>query len=124
MTSGGAEAAEGDAALRDRFYRNDGNGAFSRVEDALPDVRESSGCVVAADYDVELTGFDSDTLTKLLIESEVDDDDPSDATGTDPGEDRYREQYGVIVMCEDEAEQQRVYEALHADGYQCRVVCT
>lgn len=51
VTSGGAEAAEGDEALRDRLYRNDGNGAFSRVEDALPDVRESSGCVVAADFD-------------------------------------------------------------------------
>jgi ParB-like chromosome segregation protein Spo0J len=81
--------------------------------------------LVAADYDVDLTGFDSETLTRLLTESEVDDEGPSgDATGTDPGEDRYREQYGVIVMCEDEAEQQRVYETLHADGYACRVVCT
>ncbi|MFN3240489.1 MAG: VCBS repeat-containing protein [Planctomycetota bacterium] len=51
VTSGGAEVASGDRTLRDRLYRNDGEHRFARVADALPDVRDSSGCVVAADYD-------------------------------------------------------------------------
>ena len=36
----------------------------------------------------------------------------------------YKEQYGVIVMCNDEAEQQEVYERLYSEGYQCKVVTT
>ena len=42
----------------------------------------------------------------------------------DPGPDGYREQYGVIVMCADESEQEQVYEALKGEGYSCRVVTT
>lgn len=36
----------------------------------------------------------------------------------------YKEQYGVIVICGDESEQQRVYETLRDEGYTCRVVTT
>lgn len=36
----------------------------------------------------------------------------------------YKEQYGVIVFCGDESEQQRVYETLRDEGYSCRVVTT
>jgi hypothetical protein len=41
-----------------------------------------------------------------------------------PEGDRYKEQYGVIIICADEPEQQKVYEALAAEGYKCRVVVT
>lgn len=37
---------------------------------------------------------------------------------------RYREQYGVIVVCIDEAEQQAVYEELRGRGWKLRVVVT
>ena len=37
---------------------------------------------------------------------------------------RYKEQYGVIIICVDEAEQERVYNVLTAEGYSCRVVVT
>ncbi|MCK5941274.1 MAG: VCBS repeat-containing protein, partial [Planctomycetes bacterium] len=51
VTSGGAEVAAGDPSLRDRLYRNDGEHRFAKVTDGLPDVRDSSGCVTAADFD-------------------------------------------------------------------------
>ncbi len=51
VASGGVEAKQGDAAQRDRLYRNDGAGAFAPAAEALPDDRTSSSCVVAADYD-------------------------------------------------------------------------
>ncbi|MBL8752098.1 MAG: VCBS repeat-containing protein [Planctomycetes bacterium] len=52
VASGGVEAKEGDAALRDRLYVNDGKGAFTKVADGvIPDVRTSKSCVCAADYD-------------------------------------------------------------------------
>lgn len=47
----------------------------------------------------------------------------ADITGGDPGEDRYQEQYGVIVVCESQAEQQLVNEDLQGNGYTCKVVC-
>lgn len=42
----------------------------------------------------------------------------------DPGEGRYKEQYGVIVICQDEQHQEAVYNDLHEAGYTVRVVVT
>ncbi|MBK7716824.1 MAG: ParB N-terminal domain-containing protein [Gemmatimonadetes bacterium] len=67
-------------------------------------------------YDAALTGFEHDELASLL--GTVDPDD------LDPGEGRYKEQYGVIVVCRDEAEQQTVYERLQTEGYTVKVVVT
>lgn len=39
-------------------------------------------------------------------------------------ETKYKEQYGVIIMCTDEAQQKDVYEMLLADGYNVKVVVT
>jgi hypothetical protein len=47
-----------------------------------------------------------------------------DASNLDPGDGRYKEQYGVIVICESEQEQERVYTTLRDQGYTCRVVVT
>lgn len=41
-----------------------------------------------------------------------------------PGDSRYKEQYGVIVMCADEANQKEIYERLRDEGYNCKVVTT
>lgn len=36
----------------------------------------------------------------------------------------YQPQYGVIVLCQDEADHQRVFRHLKALGYRVKVVCT
>lgn len=36
----------------------------------------------------------------------------------------YKEQYGVIVMCKDEQEQEKIYDELSERGYDCKVVAT
>lgn len=36
---------------------------------------------------------------------------------------KYQQQYGVIVICKDEAEQKVVYERLVAQGLTLKVVC-
>ena len=41
-----------------------------------------------------------------------------------PEPDRYREQYGVIVICENERHQRAVYEDLRPRGWRLRVVVT
>ncbi len=50
VASGGYDHfAPDDAALQDRLYVNDGNGTFIRREEALPEMRTSTGAVAAAD---------------------------------------------------------------------------
>jgi len=46
------------------------------------------------------------------------------AAGEELPEGRYKEQFGVIVVCDDEAHQQRVYDELSGAGHNCRVVVT
>ena len=36
----------------------------------------------------------------------------------------YKEQYGVIVICNNEQEQEKIYNSLTAEGYECKVVTT
>lgn len=45
------------------------------------------------------------------------DDEPDDQSG-------YKEQYGVIVICKSEGEQEQAYNRLMELGYECKVVCT
>jgi hypothetical protein len=52
VASGGIEAGERTELLRPRLYENDGRGRFAKAaEDRLPDLRISSSCVAAADFD-------------------------------------------------------------------------
>ncbi|MGC6489414.1 MAG: CRTAC1 family protein, partial [Planctomycetota bacterium] len=52
VASGGVEVGADAALLRDRLYVNDGSGSFApAAAGALPDVRVSSSCVAAADFD-------------------------------------------------------------------------
>lgn len=48
---------------------------------------------------------------------------PEEAPGR-PQAERYREQFGVIVLCADEGEHKEVYEQLSSLGFKCRVVRT
>ena len=48
---------------------------------------------------------------------------PPGAPGRPTGR-RYRQQFGVIVLVEDEDAQRAVFDALTAQGHRCKVVCT
>jgi len=78
--------------------------------------------------DLQSWGFDTETLTnwqtdigalRTMIETEQE-----SAVNLDPGEDRYKEQYGVIVICDDEQHQEAVYKDLNEAGYTVKVVVT
>ena len=75
----------------------------------------------AEDFNIELTGFDKKELEQYLhIESGME----GEADTADDDEGNYKEQYGVIVVCDDEAMQEEIYTTLTAQGYNCKVVVT
>ncbi len=51
VASGGYETNDGESALQDRLYINDGKGHFAKKENAVPALLTSKGCVKAADID-------------------------------------------------------------------------
>jgi ParB-like chromosome segregation protein Spo0J len=65
------------------------------------------------------TGYDEDALDELL--RDLGDPVPPNL---DPGDGRYREQYGVIVICGSEYEQEQVYTRLKGEGLDVKVVVT
>jgi len=51
--SGGTHRPAEDTIYQDRLYLNDGNGNFAKASEALPILTASTGCVKAADYDLD-----------------------------------------------------------------------
>lgn len=80
------------------------------------------------DADLLLTGFDENEIFSLLSDSftETETNDSSLESEEEKEEDdfNYKEQYGVIVMCRDEQEQEKIYNHLCEQGYECKVVAT
>ncbi len=78
----------------------------------------------------EFAGWDFTMLESELQELDFDagafgfelpDNGGGEAGETEPSF-NYAEQYGVIVMCDNEAEQEAVYNELTENGYTCKVV--
>ena len=97
-----------------------------------------SGTTGAWDWDA-LAGWDVENLTAWGLDEELLKDWNAGATALRemltadggaveqnliPDKDRYREQYGVIVICDDAEHQETVYNALREAGYSVRVVVT
>lgn len=70
------------------------------------------------DIDLELTGFNEKEIDKILGV----DDSAYDEAETKEAKFNYQEQYGVIVMCSNEAHQEQVYTQLKEMGFDCKVV--
>ena len=75
--------------------------------------------------DMEIN-FDELALPSAVIdftESVVNDNEVADETNTSESNFNYQNQYGVIVICQSESEQEQVYNKLNNEGYTCKVVC-
>ena len=51
IVAGGSEYTKGSELYKDHLYLNDGGGAMSLSDNALPEISFSGSCVVAGDYD-------------------------------------------------------------------------
>lgn len=86
------------------------------------------------------TGFDIDILEEELakissidmqefefdikqLEEELENEE-KEASASTENSFNYKEQYGVIVICKDEEDQEKVYNQLLDQGYECKVVTT
>lgn len=92
---------------------------FSALEKELSELGE-----MELDFDMSDFGFDEFT-SELAANEENEDGDVQDGNGEDINTEsnyKYQEQYGVIVICESEQEQEQVYNDLLERGYNCKVV--
>ena len=62
-------------------------------------------------FNLELLGFDQQELAKLFDEQEE----------VELVEQEYSESFSIIIDCEDEQEQERIFNKLDTEGYKCRV---
>lgn len=82
-----------------------------------------------AEWDIDLLGEELDDIFNIdMSDFGFSFAEEAGATGDDPINTdtnfNYKEQYGVIVICNNEQEQEKIYNSLTAEGYECKVVAT
>jgi ParB-like chromosome segregation protein Spo0J len=78
-------------------------------------LRERLEELSAADIDIELTGWNDTEIADLLKEAEM-------PTSREPVGITVQDQFGIIVICDNEKHQEDVFTTLKGMGYNCRVV--
>ena len=77
--------------------------------------------LLADDFDLQLIGFDPETLDDILAGANND-----SAAGAEPAETsagiNYQEKFAVLVDCKNESDQRRVFDKLTTDGLSCKVL--
>lgn len=82
-----------------------------------------------AEWDIDLLGEELDDIFNIdMSDFGFSFAEEAGATGDEPINTdtnfNYKEQYGVIVICNNEQEQEKIYNSLTAEGYECKVVAT
>jgi hypothetical protein len=117
-----------DIALRILLVDNKAADDASNNEPALADLLRG---LMETTGTLDGTGYSPEELDDLISGLNAADNqpaagekkDPPPAPG-DPGENRYKEQYAVIVVCATEVEQEATYNRLVGEGFNCKVVST
>ena len=77
-------------------------------------------------FEVSDFGFDIADMPEVQLPTQApavkDTEDAEDLPPDSNNEFKYESQYGVIVMCSSEEEQEQVYNKLTSEGYSCKVV--
>lgn len=72
--------------------------------------------------EMELEDLDFNMLDFGFENIDIDNSIEEDIGNTDESDFNYKEQYGVIVMCKSEEEQEDIYNRLTEEGFECKVV--
>lgn len=101
------------------------NRSSDKAENDEAKVIELLQAIVQKDDELTGTGWTGDELGDLIAKSENAPPDKKKRAPRPPsGKDGYSEQYAVIVLCSDEDQQERTYEALREEGYTLKAVST
>lgn len=71
--------------------------------------------------EVELDGIGELDMVQFGFD-EPEANEEGEKQGATANDFNYKEQYGVIVMCKDETEQEEIYNRLIGEGFECKVV--
>ena len=74
------------------------------------------------DFKLDILGFDVDELNGVLGFDDIAEEDEEEPE--QDYEDKYKEQYGVIIMCKSAEEQEKIFNKMQQNGYEVKVVCT
>ena len=74
------------------------------------------------DFKLDLLGFDVDELNGILGFDDIAEEDEEEPE--QDYEDKYKEQYGVIIVCKSAEEQEKIFNKMQQNGYEVKVVCT
>ena len=74
------------------------------------------------DFKLDLLGFDIDELSEILGFDDIAEEDEEEPE--QDYEDKYKEQYGVIIICKSAEEQEKIFNKMQQNGYEVKVVCT
>lgn len=75
------------------------------------------------DINAQMDGLDGALVESKLLDQLMK-DNAADPLEDEVPKDNYTEQFGVIVICEDEVHQERIYNELQGQGFNCKVVTT
>jgi ParB-like chromosome segregation protein Spo0J len=109
-------APNDEKALNVALNKVSGEWDMAKLKDILEELDTGA-------YDVSLTGFDSAEIESIMKKYHIPGGDEA-TQPTNNNDFNYKEQYGVIIICTDEHEQQEIYERLAEEGYTCRIVAT
>lgn len=98
-----------------RLNTNISDGSFDAEKLLAQYTRDDLAALMSADAIDELLG----EIDTGGVGASGDEQPPTDTKGFN-----YKEQYGVIVMCKDEADQEKIYNRLTGEGFVCKVVAT
>lgn len=77
--------------------------------------------LLAEDFDLQLIGFDPETLDDILAGANNDSAARAEPAETSAGI-NYQEKFDVLVDCKNESDQRRVFDKLTTDGLSCKVL--
>ena len=97
-----------EKALNVALNKITGDWDFQQLSIVLSELKE-------ADFDISITGFSDDELKK--IDEDLFGEPVKDPTGITP-----KDTFEIVIECQNETEQETIYNKLSGDGYKCRVL--
>ena len=81
-------------------------------------LKEEMAFLNDVEFDIDLLGFDDDFLNNIgFEEKQIDEQKPQTSKDFE-----YKENYSIIITCENEKHQNDVFDKLSAAGYACKVL--